>query len=1078
MKNASLFLLMVFNALTPIVAAEAMSPYPCAPERLRCEYSVNPIGLDVPRPRLSWQISDSRRGAMQSAYRIMAASNLQLLAADQADLWDTGKVLSDQSIHVPYAGPALKSAQRVYWRVRTWDTHDEPSPWSEPAFWEMGLLSAQEWSAKWISSAEKQITAKPVPLGKRFWHPDTSAKRSPMYFRAELQLREDPRPQRIFLWVASRAKYTLFVNGERIGEGGSESPERHLAPWATVRPGRNVLAISVANDGPPTGVRVGVRVDFFGGETLDCEPTWVCSDQAAENWNAVEKFDLKQWRGAQPAAEVNPPSQEELRLQIDGPRRPVLARKEFTLPVPIHKARAYVSGLGAYELHINGQRVGKDLLTPGWTFYPKRVFYQTYDVTDLLQSGPNAVGAVLGNGWWSSGLGWLSAQERYADPNQNLRLLVQLEVECADGSRHRMISDGSWKTQFGPLLQEELYHGETYDARLEMPGWDSSGFDDRSWRSVIELGDSRELLCAQQGPPVRVVEELRAVKLTEPKKGVYVFDFGQNHAGRCRLRVQAPAGTEIRLRRAEMLHSDGQIDNRNYRSARATDLYICKGQGEETWHPAFTDHGYRYAELTGYPGKPAEDTVVSQVIHSNCTPAGKWESSNPLLNRILKNIIWTQRSNIRSVPTDCPRDERLGWDDDGQFFASTGCWNMDMAGFYTKWTQDIIDSQQPDGNTANVSPAIRIEPPTTPGLNDSVLLIPWVVYRFYGDRRILEESYASMKNRVEYKRRHCKDSLYEEETTADWNSIVPSPSGPIGSAYYYHSCRLLSQIADVLGKDADAKEYGNLADEIARAFNAKHLDPKTNQYTAATQTAQILPLAFDIAPQADRQSVADKLARDMIDRDFHLSTGQVGTPLILPTLSQFGYHEAAYRMAAQETFPSLGYMVRKGATTVWEQWDGDRQPPDNNAQNLCPFGAMAAWFYESLAGIELDDRQPGLKHFTIQPQPAGDLTWVTAEYPSMYGRIVSKWRRDARAFHLEVVVPANTTATIHVPADSPDNVEESNTSAEQSEGVKLLAVEARTVIYDVGSGSYHFVVRESGRKAGALEDKQPHDHSP
>jgi alpha-L-rhamnosidase len=478
----------------------------------------------------------------------------------------------------------------------------------------------------------------------------------------------------------------------------------------------------------------------------------------------------------------------------------------------------------------------------------------------------------------------------------------------------------------------------------------------------------------------------------------------------------------------------------------------------EVWEPRFTYRGFRYAELVGYPGVPSKETLTSQVLHNAPAMAGRFECSNPLINQILQNVVWGQRSNLHSVPTDCPqRDERLGWMGDAQIFAPTSCWNMDMARFYTKWMRDILDSQREDGATTDVCPAIVVTNPAAPGWGDAVTVIPWVVYRFYGDKRILEESYPGMKRWVEYMRGQSKDFLYERKGYGDWVSVVKTPSEPIGSAYFFYSTSLLAKAAKILGKENDAVEYARLADRSAAAFHAKHFDDAIHQYGPGTQTSNLLPLVFGITPDDRRQAVADRVFEDVKNRDFHLSTGFLGVSHLLPALSQYGYHDAAYRVVSKKTYPSLGYMIEKGATTIWERWNSDKEGPGMNSRNHFAFGAMAQWFFEGLAGINVDPSAPGFKKIIIQPKPAGDLTWVKATYPSMFGEISVEWRLDRGAFLLNLQIPPNTSALVAVPTSDPAQIKELGVLAGKAMGVEKLDAKEQEALFRVGSGWYVFM---------------------
>jgi len=621
----------------------------------------------------------------------------------------------------------------------------------------------------------------------------------------------------------------------------------------------------------------------------------------------------------------------------------IMVRKEFAVEKQVKKARLYVTGLGNYVFYINGQKVGIDILTPGWTHYPKRLQYQVYDVTDLMVDGKNAAGAMLGNAWWSGGLGWGT------DPNSRkrysfgpMKLFAQLEIEDEDGNIQTIVSDDSWKWDTSPISFNNLYDGVHYDARLEQDGWGAVDFDASNWKNVAMGEKESSTLVAQQGPPLRAEQELTAVSVTKAPNGNYVFDYGQNMVGWGKLKIAGDAGTEIKLKFAELLHDDGTVAQENLRTAKAIDIYTLKGGDEEVWEPLFTYSGFRYVEVEGFPDEPTKDALKGVVFYSSVPWIGKFDSSNELINTLMQNTSWGIRGNLHSVPTDCPqRDERLGWMGDAQTFAPTCYYNMDMTQFYEKWLNDITDSQDESGYVYDVNPAIVVDGPSKPGWGDAVIITPWVAYKFSGNKRILEENFASMKAWVEFMRRHAKDNIYNWANPdssffgyADWIAPVMSPKKPISASYLYLSSKLLSVIAAVLGKTADESEYAKLAKDVAEAYQKKYYDTETKNYEGGTQTANLLPLGFGITPDELKPQVFENIVSAINARGGHPSTGFLGTQYILPTLSEYGRHDMAYEMINLKTYPSWGYMVEQGATTIWELWNSDTERPEGmNSRN-------------------------------------------------------------------------------------------------------------------------------------------------
>ena len=750
-------------------------------------------------------------------------------------------------------------------------------------------------------------------------------------------------------------------------------------------------------------------------------------------------------------------------------------RKDRSLQKPVMSARLYATAIGLYEFYINGSRVGDSVLTPGWTDYCKHSQYQTYDVTELLRSGPNVFGAILGDGWGVGHIAWVGRQ-RYADQPQ---LLAQIVLTYSDGSTEIIATDASWKVTSGPILESDLLMGESYDARRELKGWANPGYNDDSWRSVETFADSRTALVATNGPTVRRQEALQPEEIRVIPDFVnprWIFDMGQNMVGWIRLRVRGEKGTTITIRYAEALNPDGTLYTTNLRTARNTDHYTLKGDGEEVWEPHFTFHGFRYVELLGFPGTPDEETITGIVIHSEMPTTGTFDCSDPLINQLQHNIVWGQKGNFVDVPTDCPqRDERLGWTGDAQVFIRTAAFNQNVAGFFTKWTRDLEDAQFPDG----AYPAVAPNPAAWsigdggPAWADAGVICPWTIYQCYDDVRLLEERYDSMRRFIEFLSQTSRDGVrcYAEykgwHGFGDWLALDGSDGREggtskeiIGTAFFAYSTRLMEKIAGVLGKEEDAHYYESLSEKARDAFIQRFVnDDGTIQ--GETQTSYILALYFDLLPQELRRPAAAELVRNIQARENHLSTGFVGTPYINWVLSEMGHLDVAYTLLKQTTWPSWLYSVTQGATTIWERWDGwthDKgfQDPSMNSFNHYAYGAVGAWMYSALGGIDLDPDQPGYKHIIMHPQPGGGLTHASAELHSLYGLIKSAWSLENGNFEWRITIPANTTATIYLPANDSSQIIEGEQSAEHSEGVSFLRMENSSAVFGLQSGSYVF----------------------
>ncbi len=689
----------------------------------------------------------------------------------------------------------------------------------------------------------------------------------------------------------------------------------------------------------------------------------------------------------------------------------------------------------------------------------------------MLHKGENATGIMLGNMWWSSGLGWNGGAVYSHGP---LRAIMQLQIEYTDGKTETFGTDQSWKGQLSPITDNSIYHGETYDARLEIPLWAQPGFQYDQWFAVEKIPMENIAISAAIGPPIRINEELEALLVKEVKPGIFVYDFGTNLVGAERLMVKGQNGDTVVMKFAELLHDDGTVAQENLRSAKATDRYILRGDSAETWQPSFTYHGYRYVQVEGFPGTPGKENLTALRFFSDAPVIGHFESSNALLNQIWQNVLNGQKGNMMSVPTDCPqRDERLGWMGDAQIFAPTASYNMNMTRFFEKWMRDITDSQDKSGYVYDVNPAIVVDGPAKAGWGDAVTVIPWVVYQFYGDTRILKDNYPGMKAWVDYMKRKSKSNIYrwsqkpgDWEGYGDWVSVVKSPTAPISDAYYYYSTKILSDIAGVLKNNADKNYYGALADSIAIAFQNKFFESSKMNYPGETQTANLIPLAFGLVPDSLRPAIAGNIDKNVIEKGFHPTTGFLGTPLLLPILSEYGYNQDAYLTATGEDYPSWGYMIKKGATTMWELWNSDSEPPEGmNSRNHFALGSVVEWYYGYLGGIR--PLEPGFKKALIAPLPPKGLDHVEAGLQTLYGMLSSSWSRTSTGFELEVTIPANTTALVKIPNLFPEGytlTESENTLVKDGKAMynsTLITTENignAAISLNVAAGSYHFIL--------------------
>jgi alpha-L-rhamnosidase len=753
-----------------------------------------------------------------------------------------------------------------------------------------------------------------------------------------------------------------------------------------------------------------------------------------------------------------------------------MLRREFKLGGSVASARVYVTSHGLYEMYLNGRKVGDDLFTPGWTSYNKRLQYQTYDVTSSLKTGDNAVGVVLADGWYRGELAWEGRRALYG---KTLGLLCQIEIRYRDGRKDVVGTDDRWKAATGPILMSEIYHGETYDARLEKAGWTSPGFDDRQWTAVKTAMHRKDDLVAPEGPPVRRIQELKPVKVFKTPGGDTVADLGQNMVGWVRLKAQGPAETTITLRHAEVLDKDGNFYTANLRKAKATLRYTLKGGGLETFEPHFTFFGFRYVAVDGFPGEVTPEALTGIVIHSVMSPAGEFETSKPLVNQLQRNIVWGQKGNFLDVPTDCPqRDERLGWTGDAEVFFPTAAYNMDVAAFFTKWLKDVAADQFPSGAVPHVVPNVLPEfagrdPAGAAGWADVATIIPWNMYLAYGDVRVLESQYESMAKWVEYqKTRAGDDSIWDGDFHfGDWLAFASAgmdandyPGATTGkdylaTAFFARSTDLLRRAALVLGKKDDAARYADQLAKIKAAFR-KEFVTDAGRVAEGTQTAYALALQFDLLPEDMRAAAARRLAEDVRTRK-HLTTGFLGTPHLCHVLSRYGYLDEAYLLLNREEYPSWLYPVKQGATTIWERWDGQKpdgtfQTVEMNSFNHYAYGAIGDWMYRVMAGIDTDESAPGYKRIVIAPRPGGGFTSVKASHETPYGKVASAWTLADGRFELSVEVPPNTRATVRLPKARLDGVTEAGKALTEGNGVTGRRQDGDVVVVEVGSGQYRF----------------------
>lgn len=890
----------------------------------RCELAVNPLGIDARLPRFSWALSHSERGQAQTAHQVLVASTLDRLESGSADLWDSGKVPASTEPLVAYAGRPLGSRQRGYWKARSWDAQDRPSAYGDPAWFELGLLEPEDWTAEWIG----------FPAGK-------SGKA--LYFR-----------------------------------------------------------------------------------------------------------------------------------------------RPFRIEKPLARARAYVCGLGWHELRLNGQKVkvGGRVLDPAQTAYSSRVLYTTYDVGPLLRPDVNVVGAIVGSGW-------------YGVP----KLLLQLELEFADGTSARVVTGrgavggGPWGVRDGAITSNSVFDGEVYDARLEEPGWDApegvdpSAMNTGAWRNAMAIEPPGGRLVAQAQEPIEVVETIRPRALSRPKPGIYVFDVGQNVAGWAALTARGPSGTAVTLRFAESLYEDGTVNQENLRAALARDVYVLKGDGVEVWEPRFTYHGFRYVQIEGFPGEPDLDSIRARIVRTAAEPVGRFECDHPLVNQLHRAVWWTEASNLHGIPTDCPqRDERMGWLNDMAARSEEALHNFDLARLLPKWLSDVGDTQDPaTGAISDTAPYRWGTRPADP-VSVCYLLIPWLLRRFYGDLRVLAEHYDGMKRWVDYLTTRSDGHVVEYSYYGDWapplaegveGSIGSSavarntPGSLVSTAHYYYGATLLSRIASAVGRETDAVAYRQLADRIASAFDARFWDEAQGGYGTNNQACNAIALYMGLVPEERRARVVANLVADVERHDHHLTTGNLASKYILEVLAEAGRADVAFGLVTQTSYPSWGYMLENGATTIWERWER-MTGGGMNSHNHPMFGSVGAWLYRWLAGLRIDPSASGFSRLLISPFMPEGMRFARASLRTVRGPLEAGWERQSggergeRGYSLRARIPVGCEAEVGLPKAGPAaalRVTEGGTEVWRAgrqtaavPGLSGIREEERAIVCAVGSGDYQFTV--------------------
>ncbi len=1081
----------------PLMAQESAGS--AGPVALRVDNLTAPLGMDDATPRFSWQLQDAARGARQTAYEVQVASTAEMLQENKANVWDSGRVERAQSLNVMYSGPALKASTRYFWRVRVWDAAHRAYAASDVTWWETGLLRQDAWRAAWIgyeTAGEAAVRHAPA-----HWiaNPDAKAvaaeKGSEQRFAYRASVAVTKPVLRALLYATGQDTVSAWVNGAQV-LAGDPLPAWKQMPWkkfvradvaGKLAVGANSLAIEtvhyVANpngmateDAPPVIATLVVEYADGSVATFASDTSWKTAAHPVDGWCGKD-FDDAGWKAAVEWTQGPGPMSQPLGHPWI-PDSVKALRHEFEVKIPVKSARLYATALGAYEMFLNGKPVSEDRMAPGWTDYRERVLYQTYDVTALLKQGKNALGALLAPGWYATPLEWFQQPNNYGVTPPALR--AQLRIEHEDGSVEWVQTDADWQASRSYILHAELYDGESQDARRLEPEWATAGFSGAGWKPAQTVEPAAVKIEAQEFPPIRVERLVSAVRMSEPRPGVYVYDFGQNLAGVERVRVAGPAGTVVRLRFAEILNDDGTLYTDNLRTAKATDTFTLAGKGVEEFTPQFTFHGFRYAELTGLPAAPDKDAVTALVMHTDALFAAQLKTGSSMINQLWSNILWGQRSNFVGVPTDCPqRDERLGWMADAQVFWRTASYNMDLTAFTRKFGADMRGTQADTAFYGIYAPGTSSENTGYgAGWSDAGVIIPWTSWLQTGDTSVIEQNWAGMERYLDQIEKTNSDGLWR-------NSGIPfgdwlSPEGRtdqvlVATAYWAYDVTLMREMARATGRGADEQKYTALFEEIRAAFQKQFVhedgfvagadnspspfgqinNPNAKSKGGDTQTGYVLALHMDLLPEKLRAAAAQKLADKIEANGGLLATGFLGTPYLLEELTKTGHAELAYHLLMNTQYPSWGYLIEHGATTTWERWNGDqmKSDPSMNSYNHYAYGAVADWIYRYAAGVDATPLDAGFHTVVLHPVFDARLGSVDLSYPSQYGVIRSKWTLKGSTAEWNVTIPANTTGRLDVGA--------ADAARYSLDGVPLLAsgqVRVANGSVELPAGSYTFSV--------------------
>lgn len=1071
------------------------------PTALECDSLITPLGDDTKAPLLSWKLQDGRIGARQTAYRIFVASTPKLLADDHPDIWDSGRVESDHTVDVAYGGPQLLPETRYYWRVQVWDMNGKAYPASAESWWETGLLDQANWVAKWIGYEDAEQASLRAAHAEWITNPSISGDEGKEPTRHDFRLKFDvpSKVKRAVLYVTGEDTAAAWIGGVQILKPQTQ-PAWGRTPWKSytkvenlpgLHAGGNLLAIEVtrfsAGDHGQTPMNAALYMEMADGSSEVLKtgtPQWKTQFNASGDWHA-ESYDDAGWSQAVAYAPEKDAFGGQDKLGDPLPTAAVAAlRHNFRLTKQVASARLYATALGAYKFSLNGKQVGDQVLAPGWTDYRERVTYQDYDVTALLQKGENAIGAYLAPGWYSTPLEWIGQGNNYGDTPAALK--AQLRIAYTDGSVDWIATAQSWKADVSPILSAEIYNGETYDARRQQQGWNTATFSDSKWRAASVVDPHEPNIVWQSFQPIRATDLLRPKSVKTPKPGIYIYDFGQNFAGVPRIHVEGKAGTNVQLRFGELLNPDGTLYVENLRNAKATDHFILNGKGTEEYEPTFTFHGFRYMEISGLPEAPSLSSVEAVALNTNAPFTTQMKTGNPMVNQLWSNILWGQRSNFLSVPTDCPqRDERLGWTADAQVFWRTATFNMDLTAFSRKYAADLRGTQEGTAMYGIYAPGTNKENNGYgPGWSDAGVIVPWTSWIQNGDQKIIQQNWDGMSKYLAGILAANPDHIWKNDGGIPFGDWL-SPTGPtsqelVATAYWAYDVSLMRQMAHAVGKTEDEQRYAALFEKIKAAFIQAYVRPdgfvggeiKANPMADAggsrhstvpveTQTGYVLALHIGLLPQNSRVAAATRLVDLIQANGGKLGTGFLGTPYLMEELSDSGHADVAYRLLLNTEYPSWGYMVNHGATTMWERWNGDKMiaDPGMNSFNHYSYGAVGEWLYRYAAGIDATPADAGLHTILLHPDFDARLGSMDFSYQSRYGTVRSQWTVNGGSAAWSVTIPPNTSARLSLSDAEAATYMIDGKPVTSSPLVKTLTKSNDMNSYELAAGSYRFNVK-------------------